>query len=136
MIINLGSHNDKFGDCCFDPRDGTPAAWIYDGEIEIGGEGDATSHRLSDGKQTVPCFDFSQWLAKLDRPKDDEIIVKMDIEGAEYEVLPKMLEDGTISLVQELIIEWHDWKVGVEKVETKRLTALIKQAGVRILRWK
>jgi len=83
----------------------------------------------------VESIDFSFWLSWIVRP-GDKVRLKMDIEGAEYEVLPKMLEDGTIQLVDELIIEWHDFKVGVEKRVTKLLRDRIRRAGVRILKWK
>jgi hypothetical protein len=33
----------------------------------------------------------------------------MDIEGSEYDVLPKMVADGTLCLVDLLAIEWHDF---------------------------
>lgn len=54
----------------------------------------------------VPCIDFSAWLADETRP-GDEVTVKMDIEGAEYPVLRKMIDDGTLELVSVLYVEWH-----------------------------
>jgi len=32
----------------------------------------------------------------------------MDIEGAEYDVLEKMIDKGTIDFVNELIVEFHN----------------------------
>ena len=43
----------------------------------------------------VPSLDFSAWLKRTFSPAD-AITLKMDIEGAEYRVLDKMLRDGTI----------------------------------------
>ncbi len=37
----------------------------------------------------------------------DDITVKMDIEGAEYELLDHMFRDKSIFLVRELFCEWH-----------------------------
>jgi FkbM family methyltransferase len=54
----------------------------------------------------VPCFDLSSWIKETFK-ESDYIILKLDIEGAEYEVLNKMIEDGTISMVNELWGEWH-----------------------------
>lgn len=54
----------------------------------------------------IPCFDLSSWIKKT-FTESDYIILKLDIEGAEYEVLNKMIEDGTISMVNELWGEWH-----------------------------
>jgi len=58
----------------------------------------------------IPCFDLSYWI-KNTFTKDDYLILKLDIEGAEYEVLNKMIEDGTIFMVNELWGEWHHQKI-------------------------
>ena len=58
----------------------------------------------------IPCFDLSTWLRET-FTTDDYIILKLDIEGAEYEVLNKMIKDGTIYMVKELWGEWHDRKL-------------------------
>lgn len=54
----------------------------------------------------VPCFDLSSWI-KDSFDSNDYLILKLDIEGAEYDVLEKMVEDGTLSMVSELWGEWH-----------------------------
>lgn len=54
----------------------------------------------------VPAVDFSAWLRRTALP-EDHVVVKMDIEGAEYPVLRKLLADGTIDLLSVLHIEWH-----------------------------
>jgi FkbM family methyltransferase len=60
--------------------------------------------------QKVPSIDLSTWL-KENVTKKDYVILKLDIEGAEYEVLNKMIKDGTIDLVNEFWGEWHDNKI-------------------------
>jgi FkbM family methyltransferase len=61
---------------------------------------------------TVPCVDFSGWLQALWQRHSNgappHIVVKMDIEGAEYAVLDKMLRDGTAALVSDLVVEFHE----------------------------
>jgi FkbM family methyltransferase len=54
---------------------------------------------------TVPSIDFSQWIKQF---KNHEVYCKMDIEGAEFPVLRKMINDDTIKLVNTLWVEWHD----------------------------
>ncbi len=54
----------------------------------------------------VTAIDFSRWLSK-NFTSEDYVIVKMDIEGAEYPVLEKLLSDGRLSTIDELIIEFH-----------------------------
>jgi FkbM family methyltransferase len=58
----------------------------------------------------IPCFDISTWILNTFN-KDDYLILKLDIEGAEYEVLNKMIEDGSINLINEFWGEWHDMKI-------------------------
>ena len=77
------------------------AAWVVNGEISFCEDGSAS--RIGPGSM-VEVFDFSDWLRRL---QADEIIVKMDIEGAEVPVLRKMVADGTDLLVDELLVEWH-----------------------------
>jgi FkbM family methyltransferase len=64
----------------------------------------------SDYYVEIPCFDLSSWIKKSFK-ESDYIILKLDIEGAEYEVLNKMIKDGTISMVNELWGEWHHQKI-------------------------
>jgi FkbM family methyltransferase len=54
----------------------------------------------------IPCIDFSKWM-KERFTADDYIILKLDIEGSEYEVLDKMFAEGTFDLIDKLYIEWH-----------------------------
>ena len=56
---------------------------------------------------SVESIDFSKWLSNTFRP-DDYLVIKMDIEGAEYDVLEKMIDKGTIDFVNELIVEFHN----------------------------
>ena len=40
---------------------------------------------------------------------DDYIIIKLDIEGAEYRVVSDLITSGYINKINELHVEWHDW---------------------------
>jgi len=79
----------------------------------------------------VPAIDFSVWFLKTFN-EDDEIILKLDIEGAEYDVLEKMLEDGSFSYVDRLLIEWHGIKCCIPK---ERHNALIAKLDVPMEKW-
>lgn len=57
-------------------------------------------------QREVSCFDFSLFL-KENFSKEDNIIVKMDIEGSEYDVLEKMIADGTMEYINHISVEWH-----------------------------
>ena len=59
-----------------------------------------------DNKITVPCFDFSTWL-KNNVKQEDYVLCKIDIEGAEFEVLKKCIMDDTLKLINQIDIEFH-----------------------------
>ena len=44
--------------------------------------------------------------------EEDYIIVKLDIEGAEYEVVKDLLDTGKMSCIKEIYVEWHDFFYG------------------------
>lgn len=80
---------------------------------------------------TVKTIDFSQWVART-LSKDDYIILKMDIEGAEYQVLSKMIKDGVFSYINELLIEWHYAKI---KLPISEHNKLVEQIHIPIKKW-
>lgn len=58
----------------------------------------------------VNAIDFSRYILESFK-KEDYIVLKMDIEGGEYDVLEKMIKDKSLNYVNELYIEFHDEKV-------------------------
>ena len=95
------------------------AAWTQGGSIDW--LSDNTASRVGTGNGTaVPCFDFSAWLAAYKRRHPQaRIILKMDIEGAEYPVLLKMITDGTDRHVELLLVEWHGSRSGREPIMSR-----------------
>lgn len=87
------------------------AVWTEDGEVEfrLGGRNDAshidTIRSSTDRKITVPCLDFSRFVAGL--PEDAVIVCSFDGEGAEFPVLRKMLAERTAQRISLLDIEFH-----------------------------
>lgn len=59
--------------------------------------------------KSAPAINFSKWL-KENIAGDEFIFVKMDIEGAEYDVIEGLLESGAIDLIDVFAIEWHSSK--------------------------
>lgn len=82
----------------------------------------------------VEAIDFSVWLSCLARP-EDYVIVKMDIEGAEYPVLEQLIEDDHIGLIDELLIEWH-WQMNPD-ISQERHEALVRKLreSVDLQKW-
>ena len=82
----------------------------------------------------VESIDLSQWI--MDNfSKEDLIIIKMDIEGAEYTVLPKMIKDGSIDYINKAFIEWHDWIMPEYKDKTNELMNALQDAKVTVGGW-
>lgn len=65
----------------------------------------------SDSYVEVEQVDLGAWIMR-NFNKDDYIVLKLDIEGAEYEVLGSMLSDGSIDYINELHGEEHFKKHG------------------------
>jgi len=80
----------------------------------------------------VEAIDFSEWVFNNFDP-EDEIVLKMDIEGSEYEVLHKMIDDGTIKFINKLYIEFHWQKVGLTKSDHNYL--LERLGDIEIQEW-
>jgi hypothetical protein len=53
--------------------------------------------------------------------------LKLDIEGAEYDILEKMVADGTIKRIDELFIEFHWDKCGIAKDRHDRIVAAVEK---------
>jgi FkbM family methyltransferase len=68
----------------------------------------------------VECVDLSAFVASHVGP-DDYLCLKIDVEGAEYDILAKMIRDGTIRRVKELYAEFHWHKCGVPREVHDRL---------------
>ncbi|XP_061362134.1 uncharacterized protein LOC133305898 [Gastrolobium bilobum] len=51
-------------------------------------------------------FDFANWL-KNTVSKNDFVVMKMDVEGTEFDLIPRLFETGAICLVDEIFLECH-----------------------------
>jgi FkbM family methyltransferase len=54
----------------------------------------------------VDALDFSEWLGS-NFSRNDFVVIKMDIEGAEYEVFEKIIQDGNHHIIKEAFVEFH-----------------------------
>ena len=120
------------------------AVWIYDGDVDFY-VGSSFSSSLIKEKRTggldtknplkVPCIDLSKWIVD-NFDKNDYIILKMDIEGAEYKVVDKMITDLSIDYIDKFYIEWHWYKVGVEKnVHDRIINTLLHTHNLPTIDW-
>ncbi|KAJ0449690.1 putative methyltransferase type 11, S-adenosyl-L-methionine-dependent methyltransferase [Helianthus annuus] len=51
-------------------------------------------------------FDFAEWLKNTVSEKD-YVVMKMDVEGTEFDLIPRLIETGAICLVDEVFLECH-----------------------------
>lgn len=95
------------------------AVWVKDGNIsfylqdnplwdghsvckeKINGSSIDVKHEI-----VIPCIDFSLWILN-NFTKEDNLYLKMNIEGAEYQVLRKMFKDGSIDYLKKAHISFH-----------------------------
>ena len=75
---------------------------------------DTRTMRRFSGKQghalKVDAIDFSEWIFQ-NTVAEDVVVVKMNIEGAEYDVVPRLVETGAIEHIDHLFIDWHCQKM-------------------------
>jgi len=99
------------------------AVWTHDGTIEfnkfaLSGGSSVNDYRAEQlekqdaykdtcEKIKVPCLDIDAWI-KNSFGRHDYIVLKLDIECAEYQILPHMIENGSIDYINKLYIEWHE----------------------------
>lgn len=83
----------------------------------------------------VQCIDLSSFI-KREINKGDNVVMKLDIEGAELEVLDKMIEDKTLEYVKHIIIEWH---FHMRKTHTTRTfedyLKIFSELGIQYTQW-
>ena len=125
------------------------AAFTYDGEIDftidpVDGDGST----LVAGKRVdftrsvadedcpvlrVPCVDLSAFI-RTAAQTHDRIVLKLDVEGAEYDILEHLLREGTIGSIERLYCEFHGHKMQIEPGRHERVVAAVEK-HVKIEFW-
>ena len=83
------------------------AAWDIDSTVGFTVNGNCThvgTDRSSETWDQTPCFDLAKWVRML---PDTTMVLKMDVEGAEYVLLPHLIEQGLMDRFSRLLVEWH-----------------------------
>jgi FkbM family methyltransferase len=76
----------------------------------------------------IELVDLSEFIENLSRPVD---LLKIDIEGAECEVLEKFLDKNLQNIVKLTLVETHDSKIKGLKEKTDHIRARIKGNGIK-----
>ncbi len=84
-----------------------------DEEMDIGLSADATSVFKSDSVVKCQFKDIHQFYVQQGSPSID--LMKINIEGGEYEVLNRAIETGMIKNIKNLQVQFHDFVPDAEK---------------------
>lgn len=106
------------------------AVTTYDGRIEMLLDPvDADGSSILDNKKidaknfisndqcprlTVNAVDLSRFIEQS-ISRDDYVVLKLDVEGAEYAIIDRLVDTGTIEFVDELFVEFHGEKLGMSE---------------------
>jgi FkbM family methyltransferase len=108
----LGIRVNIFPSTVVDVKDGTRTFYLdsVNTDNDFWGSSTHASHpdavaSKSNGTE-LSAINISRWLLMNTLPRDF-VVVKMDIEGAEYEVIPHMVEMSTWTVLDYLFVEWH-----------------------------
>lgn len=82
----------------------------------------------------VECIDLNDFIVTRFEPHD-YIIAKFDVEGAEYTILPHLIELGGISYINELYIEWHNHRLGIPKEIDENIKSQLMGLGIKLGDW-
>lgn len=121
VVIDLGAYRGEWANeirarygCCViaveptDSIDDYPcefikkAAWTFDGKLRFGGAFYYTS-AFEDQTHEFECFDVNALLSRF----DEIALLKINIEGAEYELLNHVIDAGLHKRTRNLQVQFH-----------------------------
>ena len=118
------------------------AVWISSGIKYFNGwelvdpKNDTDDINLTTGKSggNLQTLDFSKFI--LDNfDKNDNIILKMDIEGAEYKVIDKMFNDDSLKYISKFYGELHGTKKRFNQEDSNKLFKQIYSNNLSMFNW-
>ncbi|KAI8482920.1 hypothetical protein Bbelb_393380 [Branchiostoma belcheri] len=83
----------------------------------------------------VKTIDFSRWIREHIN-EEDYVIFKLDVEGAEYDILQQMVDDGTFKLIDKFYGETHFWHpTGWSASKRQELMKKVRMTGFTQTYW-
>lgn len=143
LFLSKYPNAESYERFCFepDPRVECPghfdrrAAWVYDGQTALY-LGDPQSSSVFACKSSggvdphncvsVPCINLAAWMLNKFIGYD-HVVLKLDIEGAEYPVVRHLCDTGAMALVHELYVEWHYDRIGLPVEEHEDVISHLKR---------
>ena len=130
----IESNKDKCKDITFIKK----AVWIENCEMTFYDEGNESSSLLSQKTRrnptTVQAIDIVKFIED-NFSINDNIILKIDIEGAEYEVLNKLMDSGVIKYINKLYGELHGPKCGMSYTTDLNMLHNLEKHGFKMYLW-
>ena len=82
--------------------------------------------------KTKPCVDLARLLKQYD--EQDYVVVKMDVEGAEFDIIMHLLKQNALKYIDVLAVEYH-FEMAPFKTPTDVLSLIYKTFGVKEAVW-
>ena len=79
----------------------------------------------------IEVIDFVEFIQSLNKKID---LIKMDIEGAEPEILKKIIETNCYTLFKKMYVETHETKIPGQKEEIEMIKKLLIQKNINNIR--
>jgi FkbM family methyltransferase len=109
------------------------AVWIHDGFVGFEGQGLGGRTCEECGSRAVPCIDLARFITELDQ---NDIILKIDAEGAEYTLLEHLIETRTDALLKLAWVEWHPVGAAVNSQPDERRAKIEKEIACELTEWR
>jgi FkbM family methyltransferase len=96
---------------------------------------DGLSREKFESKSVVECIDFSKFIKQF---AGHNVIAKFDIEGAEYEVLEKLIEENTFSIFNTLYVEFHSGffeNSNEMKLREQKIKQSFSEKAINLIDW-
>jgi len=120
-------HN--FWGSSLDGKQHSAADWSEDKEAPEPANGAMAGEKI-----TVPTVNLMRLLYE-NTISVDQVTVKMDVEGAEWDIVPCLASSPAAALVDQLFMEQHpiDWQLGTTtRTEMSEAKAKLQQVGIKI----
>ena len=111
-----------------DTRDGEQELFLGDQFGDLGGSLCPEKINCKEESERVLTIDLARFIRET-FSEEDEILLKIDIEGKEYDLLEHLIATGTIQRISRLYCEWHWNRVAVPRARHDRLLRRLNKLG-------
>ena len=110
------------------------ALYIHDGELLLhdpGSIGASLSAEKATGPRTERCqvIDAARWFATEIR-QDDHVYVKINVEGAECDLLEYLMSSGELSKIDHLMVHFDVRKIPAQRHRADELSIALDASGI------